>query len=188
MSHPAVARRQAELDAARAREDAAAKSAFPKIDLLASAYSRGTGAFLDGTFEGGSAGLWPETSNWALGVAIRFPFLDIPESGQQKALLHFRARAAEARYDNAIQHLTAELVRARIRLGAAIRIAENTPDELEAARTLQGQASARYEAGLADVLEVSESERILRRAETQDAVARLEVGALASRSPWPRAI
>ena len=41
--------------------------------------------------------------------------------------------------------------------------------------TLQGQARARYEAGLADVLEVAESERILRRAETEDAVARLGV-------------
>ena len=175
MSHPLVALQQAELDAARAREDAAAKSYFPKIDLLASVYSRGTGTFLDGTFEGGSAGLWPDTSNWALGVAVRFPFLEIPESGQQKALLHFRARAAEARYDNAVQHLTAELARARIRLDSARRIAANTPDGLEAARTLQGQARARYEAGLADVLEVAESERILRRAETEDAVARLGV-------------
>jgi outer membrane protein len=174
-SHPLVARQQAELDAARARKDVATKSPLPKIDLLASAYSRGTGALLDGTFEGGSAGLWPERSNWALGVAVRFPFLDLPKSKQETALEEFRARAAEARYENAVQHLEAELERARIRLDAARRIASNTPVELDAARTLQAQARARYEAGLADVLVVAESERILRRAETEDAVARLDV-------------
>ena len=78
ISHPMVARQQAELDAARARKDVAAKSSLPKFDLLASAYFRGTGALLDGTFDGGSAGLWPKKSNWALGVAVRFPFLSIP--------------------------------------------------------------------------------------------------------------
>jgi outer membrane protein TolC len=37
------------------------------------------------------------------------------------------------------------------------------------------QARARYDAGLAEILEVAEAERILRRAETDDAVARLDV-------------
>lgn len=174
-SHPFVARVEAELEAARARKDVAAKSSLPKIDLLASIYTRGTGALLDGTFSGGSKGLWPDTSNWALGVAVRFPFLDLPRSEQQKALEDYRAQAAEARYENAVQHLTAELERARIRLDAARRIALNTPVELEAARSLQTLARARYDAGLADVLEVAESERILRRAETEDVVARLDV-------------
>lgn len=174
-SHPIVARADAEVDAAEARKDAASRSFLPKVDLLAAAYARGTGALLDGSFEGGSSGLWPDTSNWALGVAVRFPFLDIPELAQQKTLEGYRARAAEARYDNAVQHLTAELERARIRLGAARRVAENTPVELEAARALQTLARARYDAGLADALEVAESERILRRAETEDAVARLDV-------------
>ena len=181
ISHPMVARQQAELDAARARKDVAAKSSLPKFDLLASAYFRGTGALLDGTFEsgsdgsGGSAGLWPKKSNWALGVAVRFPFLEIPRFEQEKTLLDFKAKAAAARYDKAVQHLTAELARAHIRVDATRRIAENTPVELEAARALQVQAPARYEAGLADVLEVATSERILRRAETEDAVARLDV-------------
>jgi outer membrane protein len=175
ISHPFVARVQAEVEAAKARKDAAAKSSLPKIDLLASIYTRGTGALLDGAFQDGSSGLWPDTSNWAFGVAVRFPFLDIPQSEQEKAIEGYRERAAEARYENAVQHFTAELERARIRLDAARRIALNTPVELEAARSLQVLASARYDAGLTDVLEVAESERILRRAETEDAVARLDV-------------
>jgi len=94
----------------------------------------------------------PDRSNWALGVAVRFPFLDLPESRQQKAIEDYKARAAEARHETAVQHLTAELERARIQLDAARRIAANTPLELEAARALQAQARARYDAGLTDVL------------------------------------
>jgi outer membrane protein len=174
-TNPFVVHEQAGLDAARARKDAAAKSSLPEIDVLASVYSRGTGALLDGSFEGGSGGLWPDRSNWAIGVAVRFPFLDIPRSQQRKAIEGYGERAAEARYENAVQHLTAELERGRIRLASARSVADNTPLELEAARSLQAQARARYDAGLADVLEVAESERILRRAETENDVARLDV-------------
>jgi outer membrane protein TolC len=173
--HPLVRAEHAERDAAQARRDAAANYYRPRLDVLASVYARGTGALLDGGFEEGSAGLWPETSNWALGLAVSFPLLDFAEASQETRVSEYRRLAAEARYETARQHLTAEVERARIRLDAALRITENTPIELEAARALQTQARARYEAGLADVLEVAEAERILLRAETEDALARLNV-------------
>ena len=175
IEHPFVRVEGAQRDVARARRNAAAHYYRPRLDVLASVYARGTGALLDGSFEEGSAGLWPETSNWAIGLAVSFPLLDFAEASQETRVREYRERAAETRYENARQHLTAELERARIRLDAALRIAENTPTELEAGRALQIQARARYEAGLSDVLEVAEAERILRRAETEDALARLNV-------------
>jgi outer membrane protein TolC len=173
-SHPLVEAGQAERDRARARRDAAASAYRPKVDVLAALYARGTGARLDGGFEGGSAGLWPETTNWALGLAVRFPLLDFALRQETKRE-EYLEQAAEARYQNAVERVTAELERARVHLDSALRIAENTPAELAAARALQAQARARYDAGLAQVLEVAEAERILRRAETEDAIARLDV-------------
>lgn len=172
--HPFAEVEQAERDRARARREAAAAAYRPKLDLLAAVYARGTGALLDGSFAGGSEGLWPETTNWALGLAVRFPLLDFAVR-QETRVEEYREEAAENRYANALQHVAAEIERARIHLDAAHRIAENMPAELEAARALQVQASARYEAGLTEVLEVAEAERILRRAETDDAIARLDV-------------
>lgn len=173
--HPRVEASAAALDEATARREAIAHEYRPKLDVLASFYARGTGARLDGTFEEGSAGLWPSTSNWALGLAVRFPILDFPEIGARTRAEEKRERAAEAQLAKARQHQLGEVDRARVGLDAALRIAENTPVELEAARALQRQAQARYDAGLADVLEVAEAERILRRAETDDALARLGV-------------
>jgi outer membrane protein TolC len=169
-----VAAGEAEREQARARHEIAASAYRPKIDLLAAFYARGTGALPDGSFEGGSKGLWPETTNWAVGVGVRFPLLDFALR-QETEREEYLEQAAEARYANAIERVSADLERARVRLEAARRIAENTPNELEAARALQAQARARYDAGLADVLAVAEAERILRRAETENAIARLDV-------------
>jgi outer membrane protein TolC len=172
--HPLVEAGDAEREQARARRDIAGSLYRPKIDVLAAVYTRGSGALLDGSFEGGSKGLWPETTNWAVGLAVRFPLLDFALR-QETELEEYLEQAAEARYANAVERVAADRERARIHLDSARRVAENTPVELEAARALQTQARARYDAGLADVLEVAEAERILRRAETENAIARLDV-------------
>jgi outer membrane protein TolC len=172
--HPLVEAGEAERDRAKARRDLAASAYRPKLDVLGAVYARGTGALVDGTFEGGSSGLWPETTNWAVGLAVRFPLLDFALR-QETEIEEYRQQAAESRYATAVERIAADLERARVHLESARRVAENTPVELEAARALQIQARARYDAGLADVLAVAEAERILRRAETENAIARLEV-------------
>jgi outer membrane protein TolC len=173
-AHPLEELGEAERDAAHARRDFAASVYRPKLDLLGAVYGRGTGALVDGSFEGGSKGLWPERSNWAVGLAVRFPLLDFA-ARQETKVREYLEQAAEARYEYAIDRVVSEIGRARIHLDAARKIAQNTPAELEAARALQVQSRARYDAGLAEMLEVAEAERILRRAETEDALARLDV-------------
>ncbi len=173
--HPLLLFREADVEAAKARRESASRQYRPSLELLAAFYSRGTSAMLDGGFEGGSAGLWPDTSNWAAGLAISFPVFDFAETKQQTRVEEHRERAALARYQTVSDHLKAEQARARIRLESARKIAENVPAELAAARSLQTQSRARYDAGLADVIVVVEAERQLRRAETSNALAHLEV-------------
>src|SRR5205085_8456632 len=80
-----------------------------------------------------------------------------------------------ARYEQVLQNLTAEEQKAAAILAGARAIAENTPVQVEAARTAETQARARYQAGLATVLEVAEAQRLLAQAEADDALARLGV-------------
>jgi outer membrane protein TolC len=54
-------------------------------------------------------------------------------------------------------------------------VAENTPVQLAAARATEQQATARYRAGLGNVTEVAEAQRLLTQAETDDSLARLGV-------------
>ena len=65
--------------------------------------------------------------------------------------------------------------RATTRYDPAIRIAANTPAELQAARQLEVQVQARYRAGLGTVVEVAEAHRLLRQSETDDSLARLGI-------------
>ena len=58
---------------------------------------------------------------------------------------------------------------------AAAEIASNTPIERQAATEAESRARARYQAGLANITEVAEAQRLLAQAEADDALARLAV-------------
>ena len=58
---------------------------------------------------------------------------------------------------------------------AARAIAQNTPIQLTAAQQSEAQARARYDAGLAGIIEVAEAQNLLAGAEYQDAAARVDV-------------
>ena len=58
---------------------------------------------------------------------------------------------------------------------AARAVAANTPVQLTAARQSEAQASARYQAGLASIVEVADTQSLLAQAEYQDAEARIDV-------------
>jgi outer membrane protein TolC len=58
---------------------------------------------------------------------------------------------------------------------AARAVAQNTPVQLAAAQQSEAQARARYDAGLAGIVEVAEAQNLLAGAEYQDAAARVDV-------------
>ena len=60
-------------------------------------------------------------------------------------------------------------------LDAARAVAQNTPIQLTAAQQSEAQARARYDAGLAGIIEVADAQNLLVEAEYQDAAARLDV-------------
>ena len=54
-------------------------------------------------------------------------------------------------------------------------MAENTPIQLDAAKATETQVRARYQAGLATVVDVADAQRLLAQAEIEDSLARLRV-------------
>jgi outer membrane protein TolC len=82
---------------------------------------------------------------------------------------------ARAQRSDVEQAVETQIETARQVLEASRRVALNTPIALNAARAAESQATARYRAGLATVVEVAEAQRLLAQAEAEDAVARLNV-------------
>jgi len=151
------------------------RSYYPKLYLQSVVMGRGSGVDPTGRFLGGTEGLGPDRANWGAGLIVTFPLFDIFSIKSKKAVETANERAEEARYDQALQDLTGQLRKAQASLEGARKVAENTPLELDAARTTETQERARYQAGLATLVDVAASQSLLVQAEIDDALARLAV-------------
>jgi outer membrane protein len=151
------------------------RSYFPRFFLQGSAYSRGTGADVNGTNLGGLNGLAPTTQDYALGFTVTFPVTDRASIQAREAGQSANIRAETARYQQIAADLKARWNVAVATLRGARNVAANTPVQVAAARAATEQATARYQAGLGNIDEVAEAQRLLAQAEIDDALARLGV-------------
>jgi outer membrane protein TolC len=172
-AHPSLVAAQADIEAARARDLALERAGFPRVELQAAASGRGVSQNIDGTDAG--TGLALDVPNWALGVTVSFPAIDVFRNQTRRRAEAARLDGATARHERAVQALQSDAARARAVTTAARKIAANAPRQLQAARDARTQAAARYDAGLGSVVEVAEAERLLADAEAQAAVAMLAV-------------
>lgn len=173
-AHPAARTGQAAVDVVRARERTLDRAYYPQITLQSAFAARGTGAQAPGGSSFGN-GLWLQVPNWAIGASLKFPAFDIFSIRTRKRVELQNELAESARYERTIQVLTTLDAKARALMKAATEIARNTPAERQAATAAESQARARYQNGLASVVEVAEAQRLLAQAEADDALARLGV-------------
>jgi outer membrane protein len=174
-ANPAAKVQHARVEESQSQVHILDRSYYPKLYLQSSVYGRGSGLDPAGKFLGGSEGLAPDRSNWAAGLTVTFPVFDIFAIRAKKAIESANERVEQARYDQTLQDLTGQLRKAQASLEGARKVAENTPLELEAAHSTETQVRARYQAGLATLVDVSDAESLLVQAEIDDALARLAV-------------
>jgi outer membrane protein TolC len=173
--HPLIQSGQAAVDLARARESVLAATDRPRVLLESSLFARGSGATPDAIF-GGTDGLGFDRANWVAGIQVVFPNLfDFASLRARRAAAGALTRVAGARYDETLLKITSEERAAEAMVAATRDIAQNTPIQLAAAQQSEMQARARYEAGLASIVEVAESQNLLVQAEYLNAVARVDV-------------
>lgn len=173
--NPVAVEQGAAIEQARAELHALERSYFPRFYLQGAAYARGTGAETDGQRLGGLHGLAPNVQDYALGFTVTFPLMDFAALHAREAEQNAGIRSQLAKSEQIAVDLRAQWNRAVAILNGARRIAANTPAQVSAARTATQQASARYQAGLANVDELAEAQRLLTQAEIDDVLARLGV-------------
>jgi outer membrane protein len=172
--HPRIVAAAARRDAAQAAAAASANAYVPRFLLEATTYARGSGAAANGAI-GDVNGLTLSAKNWAVGLNVTFPLFDAPALHQRHALDIAREQEASARYDQAVQDLSADAAKAQAVLTAAERIATLAPAQLESARAAEEQARARYDSGLGGIADVAETQRLLTDAEILNSLAALSV-------------
>jgi len=174
-AHPVAEAQDARVQELRYQVKVLDRSYYPKFNVQSAVYGRGTGANTDGTFQGGANGLGVDRSNWAVGLTVTFPLFDIFSIHDRKKIEQANELAETARYDQSVQDLTGQLRKAEASLEGARNVAEATPVELQAARETETQQRARYQAGLATLVDVSDAQSLLVQSEIDDALAHLAV-------------
>jgi outer membrane protein len=160
----------------QAQEDVLKRTDYPRFFLQAEGFGRGSEVPNDGTIIGNWNGLAPARGNWVAGVTILFPdVFDFKALSAKKQIAQTNERSQRAHYQQILQDLTGQLQAARDQLDTAQRVALETPTELRAARQTEIQSRARYDAGLATLVEVADAESLLAQAEMEDAMARLNI-------------
>jgi outer membrane protein TolC len=174
-SHPLAASQSAVVGVVKARQKELERSYFPRFDFQAATFGRGSGAETNGEVLGGLNGLSPKTFNWAVGLTVKFQLFDLAAIRNRKEIERNNEIAETAHFDQVIQNLTAQHEKAKAEVEGTRHVAENTPIQLQAAKVTEEQVRARYQAGLATVVDVADAERLLTQAEIEDSLARLRV-------------
>lgn len=174
-SNPFVEFQKAQIAVVRAQENVLSKTYVPKFALQGSVSGRGTGAEASGAIDPGTSGLGLQRGNWAVGAQVTFPVLKIFSIRAQKRVDAANEATEQARYEQTMRDLSGQVEQAKANLEGAREVAQNTPVELAAAHDTELQARARYQAGLATIVEASEAQALLVEAEIDDAIARLNV-------------
>src|SRR3989442_941920 len=173
--NPVAVEQNAAVALAKAQLDILDRSYVPRFFAQGAAYARGTGALVDGTRLGGANGLAPDVQNYALGFSVTFPIFDLPSIRAKQAGQSATLRAETARYQQVTTDLTARWNEAAAILDGSQKIAADTPVQVSAANAATQQATARYQSGLGNIVEVADAQRLLTQAEIDDALARLGV-------------
>jgi outer membrane protein len=174
-TNPIAMEQNAAVEQAKAQLGTLDKSYYPRFFTQGSAYARGTGALMDGGRLGGVNGLAPDIQNYALGISVTFPILDLPSIRAKQASQSAVVRSETARYQQITTDLTARWNQAAAVLEGSRKIAADTPVQVSAATAALQQASARYQSGLGNIVDVADAQRLLTQAEIDDSLARLGV-------------
>lgn len=172
-THPLASVRTAAVKSAAAKVHVLDRTWYPHLWLNSAIWGRGSGA--GGESPPVAGGVVPQVANWAAGLSVSFPVLDVFEVKARRKRAYNEQLAEVANYDLAIQILEQQDARSRVLLEKSRSIASETPTLVKAAKENEIKTLERYKVGLDDMVAVAEAEKLLARAEVEDAIAQVEV-------------
>ena len=173
-SHPLALFKTAEVERWRAKQIVLDKAYRPHLWLNSSIWGLGSGANANPIHQV-AGGALPQVFNYMAGLTYSFPVMEYFPLKAQKAEARSNELAARADFDLAMQVLEKKDARARIILTQNRKVAEQTPQLVDAAKVREIQVLKRYSIGLTNMVALAEAEKALAGAQVEDAVAQVEV-------------
>lgn len=162
-----------QIDFIRARSTAIRKSYYPNISFNTSLWGRSSGVS-NSTGEYSSNllnGLGYQVGNYMFGIGIRWNLTPIYRIRHEVSAEIQRAEQTQYLFQEQKLRLASQNQNAGIQIELALQQAHEAPVQITAAQGAFQQATARYNSGLATLLEVSQAFLLLNRAEVDQSIA-----------------
>lgn len=176
--HPTLLAYQWRVASSEALASSLATNARPTLSVVGATWGRGSGtasgASPDGTYAidpSLSAGLPFKVYNYAVGAALTWRVTELIHTRRAVAAQQARSTQAQADYDQQALQLRTEQQNAQLQLDLVRQAALEAPVQLDAARRAYTQAQARYNAGLDNLVVLTQAALVLNRAENDQAIA-----------------
>lgn len=176
--HPLLLAYQRRVAGYEAQSAALRANERPTFSLVGATWARGSGIQDRTNAAGGfdinptpGAGLPFKAYDYLVGATLTWKITELIHSQYAVVAQNERVTQARAEYDQQALQLQSQQQSALLQLELARQTAGQAPIQLQAARQVYGQARARYDAGLDNLLILTQASAVLNRAETDQALA-----------------
>jgi len=148
------------------QENLISKSYLPKLYLVGSAWVRGSSITPQDVYGNLSTGLDYSRYNYMAGLALSYDIVNLIHRNDKTDIQHYQSESAREDVVEQKTLLESQLKQADIAIQAAIDRAREIPLLLSAAQNVYAQKLAQYNAGLANITDLTDASYLLYKAET----------------------
>lgn len=166
MGNPILNYYQEEQKMYASREKLTGKSYLPKILLVGGLEARGSSISPADEYKGLGSGMGYQRFNYAAGLAFVYPIFDAVHRKDKLAIIRQESQAS----DYALQQARLDLMNTARQADLNWQVANanlvEMPDRLSAAREVYNQKTAQYQAGLINLIDLTNASLVLYRTQT----------------------
>jgi outer membrane protein TolC len=151
----------------QAREQLIRKSYMPKLYVLAAGWMKGSGIRPDGTIDKDlGSGLGYSRYNYLFGLGLTYDLFDLRRQKDRLNVQKYQTEVALHNYEEQERNLNNADLQASVNLGTAVEKFREIPVQLNAARDAYNQRLTQYNAGLSNIIDLTNALYVLNRAQT----------------------
>jgi len=151
----------------QAREQLIRKSYMPKLYVLAAGWVKGSSINPNGTLDKDlGTGLGYSRSNYLFGLGITYDLFDLRREKDRLNVQQYQTEAALHNYEEQEQSLKNADLQAAVNLRTAVDKFNEIPIQLSAASDAYRQRLTQYNAGLSNIIDLTNALYVLNRAQT----------------------
>lgn len=174
-SHPVLNFYQSRFNYSLAQEKLTRRSFLPKVYVMGGAWTRGSSLSSRDVYGDLSDGLSYSRYNYMLGLAFTYNIMDIVHQHDRTAMQYYQSQAVKQELQEQRALLSEQQRTSDIAIRAALAKINEIPAQLKASREAYSQKLAQYNAGLINVVELTNVAYLLYRAETDQLDAQSEL-------------